>query len=166
MDVYRRRLRILYRMRRLTKISCAGPSFASIRTLSDSFISISDPTGSEHQRIYSSLRETELVSLCFHARIQTSWKITMLRTKNEKLFSDSQTWTPLAKIPGFAHGKRSVLIAIVQYRVRDIPIIAAPADLSPESSLCIKNVILWLIFIKGLSCCWVGKGEGAKHCKV
>ena len=45
-----------YTMRRLTKISCAGPNHESNRTLSYSFISTSDPTGSEHQRIYSSLR--------------------------------------------------------------------------------------------------------------
>ena len=57
-------------MRRLTKISCAVPNYESIRTLSDSFISTSDPTGSEHQRIYSSLRKTELFSLCFHVQIQ------------------------------------------------------------------------------------------------
>ena len=60
----------MYTMRRLTKISCAGPNYESIRTFSDSFISTSDLTGSEHQRIYSSLRKTELVSLCFHVRIQ------------------------------------------------------------------------------------------------
>ena len=57
-------------MRRLTKISCASPNNESIRTLSYSFISASDPTGSKHQRIYSSLRETEQVSLFFHERIQ------------------------------------------------------------------------------------------------
>ena len=60
----------IYTMRRLTKISCAGTNYEYIHTLSDSFISTSDPTGSEHQRIYSSLRKTELVSLCFHVRIQ------------------------------------------------------------------------------------------------
>ena len=108
--VYRRRLRIT--MIRLTKISCAGPNYESIRTLSYSFISTLDPTGSEHQQIYSSLRETEQVILSFHARIQR-WgrgsgppgeSRTMLRTKNEELLSDSRAWTPLAKIPGFAHG--------------------------------------------------------------
>ena len=66
--VYRRRLRIT--MIRFTKISCAGPNYESIRTLSYSFISTLDPTGSEHQQIYSSPRETEQVSLSFHARIQ------------------------------------------------------------------------------------------------
>ena len=55
---------------RLTKISCAGPNYESIRTLSYSFISTLDPSGPEHQQIYSSLREAEQVSLCFHARIQ------------------------------------------------------------------------------------------------
>ena len=38
----------IYTMRRLTKISCAGPNYESIRTLSYSLISTSDPTGSEH----------------------------------------------------------------------------------------------------------------------
>ena len=66
--VYRRRLRIT--MIWLTKISCAGPNYESIRTLSYSFISTLDPTGSEHQQIYSSLRETEQVILSFHVRIQ------------------------------------------------------------------------------------------------
>ena len=55
-----------YTMRRLTKISCAGPNYESIRTLSYSFISTSEPTGSEHQRIGISLSR----GLCFHARIQ------------------------------------------------------------------------------------------------
>ena len=107
--VYRRRLRIT--MIRLTKVSCAGPNYESIRTLSYSFISTLDPNGSEHQQIYSSLRETEQVILSFHARIQRGRgsgppgeSRTMLRTKNEELLSDSRAWTPLAKIPGSAHG--------------------------------------------------------------
>ena len=53
-----------------TKISRAGQNYESIRTLSYNFISSSDPSGSAHQRIYSSLRETVQLSLCCHARIQ------------------------------------------------------------------------------------------------
>ena len=103
-----------YTMIRLTKISCAGPNYESIRTLSNSFISKLHPSGPEHQQIYSS--PTEQVSLCFHARIQRGSRgsgppgesRTMLRTKNEELFSDSRARTPppppLAKIPGSTHG--------------------------------------------------------------
>ena len=109
-------------MIRLTKISCAGPNYESIRTLSNSFISTLDPSGPEHQQIYSSLRENEQVSICFHARIQRGSRgsgppgesRTMLRTKIEELFSDSRAWTPpLAKIPGSAHGLGLVLITTV-----------------------------------------------------
>ena len=57
-------------MIRLTKISSAGPNYESIRTLSYCFISTLVPTGLEHQQIYSSLWETEQVSLSSHARIQ------------------------------------------------------------------------------------------------
>ena len=89
-----------YTMVRLTKISCAGPNYESIRTLSNSFITKLHPSGPEHQQIYSSLRETEQGSLCFHARIQRGGgggrgsgppgeSRTMLRTKNEELFSDT-----------------------------------------------------------------------------
>ena len=99
-------------MIRLTKISCAGPNNESIRTLSYSFISTLGPTGLEHQQIYSSLWETEQVSLSSHARIQRESRgsgppgesCTMLKTKNEELLSDSRAWAPLAKIPGSAHG--------------------------------------------------------------
>ena len=89
-------------------------NYESIRTLSYSFISTLDHSGPEHQQIYSLLRETEQVSLCFHARIQRGGRgsgppresRSILRTKNEELFSDSRAWTPhpLAKISGSAHG--------------------------------------------------------------
>ena len=49
----------IYMTIRLTKITCAGPNYESIRTLSYSFISTLDPSGPEHQQIYSSLRATE-----------------------------------------------------------------------------------------------------------
>ena len=92
------------------------PNYESIHTFSYSFISSLDPSGPERQQIYSSLRETEQVGFCVHARIQRGrggWgsgspgeSRTMLRTKNEELFSDSRAWTPppLAKISGSAHG--------------------------------------------------------------
>ena len=126
MDVYRRHLRI-----RLTKISCAGPNYESIRTLSYSFISTLDPSGPEHQHIYSSLRETEQVSLSFHARIQRGSRgsgslgesCTMLRTKNEELLSDSRAWTPpRQKLLDPCMVLHSVLITTVQYRICDIPV--------------------------------------------
>ena len=112
-------------MIRLTKISCAGPNYESIRTLSYSFISTLDPTGSEHQQIYSSLRETEQVSLSFHARIQRGGSgppgesRTMLRTNNEELLSDSQAWTPWQKFWDTRMALHSVLITTV-HRVCDI----------------------------------------------
>ena len=111
-----------YTMIRLTKISCAGPNYEYIHTLSNSFISKLHPSGPEHQQIYSSLREIEQISLCFHARIQRGSRgsgppgesSTMLRTKNKELFSDSRARTPpphthththtLAKNPGSTHG--------------------------------------------------------------
>ena len=49
---------------------------------------------------------------------------TMLRTKNDELFSDSRAWTPppLAKFLDLRMALHSVLITTVQYRVRDIPV--------------------------------------------
>ena len=107
-------------MIRLTKISCAGPSYESICTLSYSFKS-----GPGHQQIYSSLKETEQVSLCFHARIQRGSRgsgppgesHTMLRTKNDELFSDSRAWTPppLQRFLDLRMALHSVLITTVQW---------------------------------------------------
>ena len=62
---------------------------------------------------------------------------------------------PSVKIHESAHGKHSVLITTAQYRVRDIglPIkglhmgFAAPADLSPESSLCIHEMPFFGLFL-------------------
>ena len=119
MDDYKRRLRIyIYTMIRLTKITCADPNYETIRTLSYSFISTLDPSGPEHQQIYSSLRETEQVSRCYHARIKRGSRgsgppgesLIMVRTKNEALFSESRAWTPPPphthpqKFPGSADG--------------------------------------------------------------
>ena len=155
-------------MRRLTKISCAGPNYESIRTLSDSFITTSDPTGSEHQRIYGSLRETEQVSLCFHVRIQRGSRGSgppgKLQCWGLKMKS-CRAWTPLTKIPGSVHGKRSVLITTDQYRVRDIPIKELCASLRPPTCH-LRHHFAYMkchslaYFYKSLSCCWVRMKEG------
>ena len=170
-------------MSRLTKLSCAGPNYESMRTLSDSFITTSDPTGSEHQRIYSSLRKTELVSLCFHVRIQRG-------SRGSKSPGKLQCWglkmkscfltdgpgpppPPSVKIHGSTHDKHSVLITTAQYRVRDIglPIKGLWASLRPLTCHLSRHFAYMkchslAYFYKRLSCCWMGKEEGTTHSKV
>ena len=164
---------------------CAGPNYESIRTLSYSFISTLDPSGPEHQQIYSSLRETEQVSRCYHARIERgsrgsgppgeSLTCTMVRTNIEALFSDSWAWTPPGKNSWIrACLLHSVLKTTVQYRVCDIPVKGLWA-----SSVRMRPLTCHLsyhfaymkchslaYFYKRFQLLFGEKGEGATRCKV
>ena len=69
----------------------------------------------------------------------------------------------------------SVLITTVQYRVCDIPVngLWASSVRMPPLTCHLSHYFAYMkchslayFFIKGFSCCYVGKGEGATHCKV
>ena len=86
---------------------------------------------------------------------------TMLRTKNEELLSDSRAWTPWQHFLDPHIALHLILITTVQYRVCDIPVkglwaLSGRCGRWPVTwviTLHTWNVILWLIFIKGFSCC-------------
>ena len=151
-------------MRILTKISCAGPNYESIRTLSYSFISTSDPTWPEHQRIYSSLR---VFAFMRESRGGIGGpdllEITMLRTKEKELFSNSRAWTPHP-------GKSSWIRAWLCTRFNSLYIKglwASSARMRPLTchlSHHFAYMKCHSLAYKRLSCCWVGKG--ATQCNV
>ena len=86
---------------------------------------------------------------------------------------------PPAKIPGSVHGFALGTYnhgSMVQYRVCNIPVKGLWASSVPMRPLTCRLshhfAYMYMkchslaIFIKSSSCCWVGKGEGATHCKV
>ena len=83
--------------------------------------------------------------------------------------------TPWQKFLDPCMSLHSVLKTTVQYRVSDIPVKGLWASsvrmhlltchLSHHFAY-MKCHSSALYFIKSFSCCWVGKGEGATHCKV
>ena len=81
---------------------------------------------------------------------------------------------PWQKFLDLCMALHSVLITTVQYRVCDIPVKGLwassvwmrPLTCHLSHHFAYMKCHSWAYFIKGFSCCWVGKGEGASHCKV
>ena len=91
-----------YTMIRLTKILCAGPNYESIRTPPTVSYQSCTPLGQSINKYTAHLGKLNRSVLSFHARIQRGSRgsgspgesHTMLRTKNEELFSNSRARTP------------------------------------------------------------------------
>ena len=163
---------------------CAGPNYESIRTLSYSFISTLDPLGQSINKYTALLGKLDRSVLAFMRGsrgdvggpdlLENHIQCWGLKMESCFLTVGPGAHPPWQKFLDLCMALHSVLITTVQYRVCDIPVKGLwatsvrmrPLTCHLSHHFAYMKCHSSAYFIKGFSCCWVGKGEGASHCKV